>query len=335
MILTKHEFLARFASEYCCKFDAPLTLVGDTSGLAYLLGYSAGELTELYQNSLAAIVSADVRYNLYQIFTEQLADHDEIECIFPVRHKSGKVLWLLTRAARQNCEDGSSFIHGILVEISKLKQAYDSEKDATQAWEEEAKKDSLTHIYNAYTTRKLAESYIKESAELSATLLIIDLDDFKQVNDQYGHLFGDAVLVQTAKIIKNLFRSEDIVGRIGGEEFMVLMKGTADLTIIHNRCTKLNEALRSMFGKELPMCKPSCSIGVALFPQHATSYFGLFRCADRALYHAKALGKKQYALYDESNCSMTQGGDALRYGDYDEKTLRGYIETDKELLTQS
>ena len=50
---------------------------------------------------------------------------------------------------------------------------------------------------------------------------------------------------------------------------------------------------------------------------------------------SKALGKKQYALYDESNCSMTQGGDALRYGDYDEKTLRGYIETDKELLTQS
>ena len=112
------------------------------------------------------------------------------------------------------------------------------------------------------------------------------------------------MLVQTAKIIKNLFRSEDVVGRIGGEEFIVLMKGTTDLDIIHYRCNQLNDSLQSMFGSQMPDCKPSCS-------------------ADQALYYAKANGKRQYALYSSS---MTDGTYSLRHADYDENMLRGYID---------
>ena len=194
--------------------------------------------------------------------------------------------------------------------------------------EEQAKKYSLTHIYNAYTARKLAESYIEESPENLAALLIVDLDDFKQINDQYGHLFGDAVLVQTAKTIKNLFRNEDVVGRIGGDEFMVLMKGTTNLSIIANRCLQLNETLMNVFREQVPTCKPSCSIGVALLPNHANTYFDLFCCADRALYYAKAQGKKQYALYGSADCDMASGNSTLRYMDYDENMLSGYIEAD-------
>lgn len=330
MMYTGHELLARFLGEYCCRNDVQLTLAGDTSGLARFLGYTREEIASVYQNSLAAMIPEDARYQLQNALAEQLAEAEDAECVFPICHKNGKVMWVVNRAVRYKEADGRVYIHGVLMEITKLKQAYDSEKHVTYALEEEAKKDSLTHIYNAYTTRKLAEAYIRESAEHLATLLIIDLDDFKQVNDKYGHLFGDAVLVQTAKIIKNLFRSEDIVGRIGGEEFMVLMKGTDDLSIVHDRCSRLNQSLQTMFGNEISVCKPSCSIGVALFPQHADSYFGLFRCADRALYYAKEKGKQQYALYDEDNCSMTEGGYALRYADYDEKTLRGYIEFDQE-----
>ena len=113
---------------------------------------------------------------------------------------------------------------------------------------------------------------------------------------------------------------------------MVLMKGTADLNIIKNRCRKLNESLLTMFGDQINACSPSCSIGVALYPLHANSYFDLFRCADRALYYAKANGKQQYALYDECNHRMTTGGYALCYADYDEKTLRGYIDFDQASL---
>lgn len=321
MSFPKYEFPARYLSEYCCKCDESLTLVGDISGLTHLMGYTADEISATYQNSLAAMTDPDAKSKLLKMLSEA----DEIECILPVCHKKGHTVWVLNKAIRIRDDDGTVYVQGILVDITKLKQAYDREKRITHVWEEEAKKDSLTHIYNAQNTRKLAEAYLNEPNTSNAALLIIDLDDFKQINDKHGHMFGDAVLVQTAKMIKKLFRSEDIVGRIGGEEFLVLMKGTADLNIIQNRCDKLNESMQRMFGGQIPVCAPSCSIGVALFPQHANSYFDLFCCADRALYYAKANGKRQHVFYDERNHQMNTSGYSPCCVDYDEKTLRGYI----------
>lgn len=321
MSLSKYEFLARYLSEYCCRHDDSLTLVGNISGLTPLFGYTADEISSTYRNSLAAMTAPDAQSDLLKALSET----DEIECIFPVFHKEGHTVWVLNKAVRIQDDDGTVYIHGILVDITKLKQAYDREKKITHVWEEKAKKDSLTHIYNAQNTRKLAEAYLKDANQNTAALLIIDLDDFKQINDKHGHMFGDAVLVQTAKIIKKLFRSEDIVGRIGGEEFLVLMKGTADLNIIQNRCNQLNESMQNMFGGQMPECAPSCSIGVALFPQHADSYFELFCCADRALYYAKATGKRRHALYNERNHQMNTSGYSPCCADYDEKILRGYI----------
>ena len=318
MIFTEKELLSRFSSTYCCRNDASLTLMGDTSGLARLLGYDPDELAALYGNSFLALVSTDPQLD----FPGSFDDGHDIECVIPLRRKNGNAVWMLNRAACQKADDGNTYIYGILVDISRLKCAYDGEKQAVLALQEEVQKDSLTHIYNAATARKLAEAYI-EQPNNTAALLIIDLDDFKKTNDRYGHMFGDAVLVQTARIIKNLFRCEDVVGRIGGEEFIVLMKGTADLDIIRNRCTKLNESLQAMFGDQMPDCKPSCSIGVALLPHQANTYFGLFCCADRALYYAKANGKRQYALYNDT---MADSGYSLRHADYDENMLRGYID---------
>lgn len=321
------ELRAQFSSAYLCRNDPALTLAGDITTLAGLLGYAPEEISSVFQNSLLAMVSADTRQNLRSSLAGQIAETGEVECIVPLCRKNGDTVWFLNRAVCREASDGQAYICGILVEISRLKQEYDLEKQATFTWEEEAKRDSLTHVYNACTARKLAETFIAESPDNIAALLIIDLDDFKKVNDRYGHLFGDAVLVQAAKIIRNLFRSKDIVGRIGGEEFMVLMKGTTDLNIISNRCRKLNEKLGNMFGDEVPGCSPSCSIGVALLPCHADSYFRLFRCADQALYYAKGQGKKQYALYDPENNSMISGSSSLLYMEYDENMLHGYIDS--------
>lgn len=202
-------------------------------------------------------------------------------------------------------EDGQEYLKGLLVEITQSKQLYDEQKKATSALQEQAERDSLTKLFNAHTVRRLTEEYFSSSAEgVNCALLIIDLDNFKQINDRYGHMFGDAVLTQAAQIIRKLFRSQDIVGRIGGDEFLVLMKDVSDRGLINKRCFQLLEAFYDTFRHQLYDFELSCSIGVAFTPAHGTLYCDLFRCADQALYQAKELGKNQYVFYDSDSADM-------------------------------
>ena len=117
------------------------------------------------------------------------------------------------------------------------------------------------------------------------------------VNDRKGHLVGDEVLVQAAQTIKKLFRVQDVVGRIGGDEFLVLMKDISDQEIVRKRCEQLNEEFHEIYKEHLGENRLSCSIGVAFSPSHGDSYVELFHCADKALYEAKALGRDQYVFY--------------------------------------
>ena len=183
--------------------------------------------------------------------------------------------------------------------------------------EEQAKRDSLTKLYNAQTTRQMAEAYLAEaSKDMGCALLIIDLDDFKQINDHYGHMFGDVVLVEAAQTIQKMFRAKDVVGRIGGEEFLVLMKDVTDRAIVDMRCRQLNEAFHHIQEKHLQEDLLSCSIGVAFDPSHSKTYFEMFCSADQALYLAKDLGKDRYVFYDPNFITERKGKYAERFADY-------------------
>lgn len=205
----------------------------------------------------------------------------------------GRYLWFRLRKTAVRDEDGKLLkMVGIIINI-------DSEKQAERSLREQAEQDILTKLLNKHTARKRAEVYLSSTADhASCALLIIDLDNFKQVNDQYGHLFGDAVLAQTAQEIKKLFRSQDIIGRIGGDEFMVLMRDTNDRELIENRCMRLLSSLHELYDSQMIANPLSCSIGIALAPEHGNSYYDLFHCADQALYRTKDMGKHGYSFYD-------------------------------------
>lgn len=131
----------------------------------------------------------------------------------------------------------------------------------------------------------------------TATLLIVDADDFKIVNDTFGHLFGDKVLREVGQSIDKNFRQSDVKGRIGGDEFIVLLPGMDGSEILDRHCQGLCNRLSRVFygnGKHHPF---SISIGAAQFPEHGQSYKELFARADQALYEAKRRGKGQYVLY--------------------------------------
>jgi diguanylate cyclase (GGDEF)-like protein len=131
----------------------------------------------------------------------------------------------------------------------------------------------------------------------SASLLIVDADEFKTINDTFGHLFGDKVLREIGMAIDKNFRQNDIKGRIGGDEFVILLPGMSNTDVLHRHCLGLCRRLTRVFHKEGKHHAFSISIGAAQYPAHGQSYEELFARADEALYEAKRRGKGQYVLY--------------------------------------
>ncbi len=203
----------------------------------------------------------------------------------------GRYLWCRFRASALRDESGRlQKIVGIIINI-------DVEKMAERALQDRAERDALTKLLNKAAGRKHAEVYFAQYPQGAAcAMLVIDLDNFKQVNDEFGHLFGDAVLTRVARELKKLFHAQDILARIGGDEFLVLMRGVSDRHLVEERCRKLLRVLENAFqeqGRRLPM---SCSIGIAMGPASGRTYHELFQRADQALYQAKDRGRNCYVF---------------------------------------
>ena len=215
----------------------------------------------------------------------------------------GRYIWCRFRASAIRDETGRlEKVAGIIINI-------DAEKQAQRLLQERAERDSLTKLLNKNAARRQAEEYLNRfPTGTNCALLIIDLDNFKEVNDRFGHLFGDAVLTKVARDIEKLFRSQDIVARIGGDEFLVLMRSISDRGLLESRCQRLIASIRERFRNHQGGLSLGCSIGIALSPDHGTSYYDLFSRADQALYRAKENGKNTYAFYDGSAAGYRSRG---------------------------
>ncbi len=178
-----------------------------------------------------------------------------------------------------------------------------------RAAEEELKKlayyDTLTHLHN----RTAIENRLIQSVNRSKVrgkmlgLLVIDLDAFKNINDTYGHPAGDQLLVLVAERLKNRVRRSDTIGRMGGDEFMVIVENVTHqdqlLTIANEFIACFKDPIH--LDRELNvLLQVSISVGASLFPEHGKDYVHLFRNADTALYKAKSLGKGRAQLYSEA-----------------------------------
>ncbi len=176
-----------------------------------------------------------------------------------------------------------------------------STRQAEQAAQEteilrvKAERDMMTGIYNKVTSEHLVSSLLAANDTICA-MLVIDIDDFKQVNDVYGHLEGDRVICAIADMLSNHFRKTDIVGRIGGDEFLVFMSGLPSMELARQ---KADNFLKLLKYKPIPTypIHVSVSIGMAITQPRSYTYRELFKQADEALYQAKRNGKGQYAEY--------------------------------------
>ena len=132
--------------------------------------------------------------------------------------------------------------------------------------------------------------------------MILDVDNFKGVNDTLGHSYGDKVLENIGVILKTTFRSSDLLGRIGGDEFAVYMnipknQNIDSANIIKSRCEALCEAFRNNYTGEDNSYKISTSIGAAIADDSIKDFAELYQNADKALYSSKHKGKDTYTIY--------------------------------------
>lgn len=163
------------------------------------------------------------------------------------------------------------------------------------------KQDDLTKLLNKSTTKSEVEAFLKKNVRGTHALMLIDVDNFKGINDTLGHMFGDSVLITIAKKIQDLFRATDIVGRIGGDEFMVFMKHT-DYYQAKLKAESICKNVRQTYhGGSKEEIEVSCSVGVAIIGTVKESYSSLFAKADMAMYQAKEAGKNQYRIAEATD----------------------------------
>lgn len=163
--------------------------------------------------------------------------------------------------------------------------------------------DEMTnlHNYRSFISRLKEEINRSKRNKSEVSLVILDIDHFKNYNDTLGHQAGDEALREVGKVLKNTVRDEDIVSRYGGEEFCIIFPGIAKEGI-QNLCERIRLKIeRHKFYKEKvqPTGQLTISLGGATYPQDATDMHGLIQRADEALYRAKHLGRNQMQIFDQ------------------------------------
>lgn len=164
---------------------------------------------------------------------------------------------------------------------------------------ERIKQDPLTGLYNQTSGKELINEYLgSKNPYESCGMMVLDIDYFKAVNDTYGHLFGDQVLLTLAKLLSAFSRIDDVVMRAGGDEFVVLFKDISNEELIR-KASELLQMIRRQIFPEKDYCM-TCSIGVCFVPENSLgySYNQIFEDADWALYRAKEGGRDRYAFCD-------------------------------------
>lgn len=237
------------------------------------------------------IIYEDDKALLRKKFQDILQGAKSMQHEYRIKKSDGSYLWVEVHAtAIREPYGGLRKILGIITDINSRKQEIIEVRRT-------AVLDPLTGLLNRRECIKRIEEYIQQS-EAMAAFMLIDVDNFKTINDTMGHAYGDCVLTELAAGMRALFRQSDIVARLGGDEFVVFMSNIQER---ENAITKLNGILNlfKQYKHSIETNGISCSIGCSIYPEHGTTFSSLFQKADAAMYHAKKRGKSQYYIYEE------------------------------------
>lgn len=171
--------------------------------------------------------------------------------------------------------------------------------ERNKALADRADTDQLTGLNNKMATQRKIQEHIEKFPNQQCLFFLFDIDNFKKINDTQGHAFGDEVLRTLGIRMSNLFRVTDIVGRTGGDEFILFLKNINSDEIIEKEAKRFVDFFKGFQVGEYVKYSATSSIGAAIYPRDAQDYEGLYKAADKALYEAKRQGKNRMVFYNK------------------------------------
>lgn len=282
----KYKLIAEESESIVFEFDIENGVVHSCENLKKILGIDL--VIKNFPQDISDLVFNEDMQILSNLFNNI---HDEVsECELRLKNKNDKFIWCRLTIIFDEKKSPIKAL-GKLENINAWKLEQENLRINAQI-------DLLTGLYNKITAEKLIDEYLNgDGRNKISAIIAIDIDNFKSVNDNLGHLIGDKVLIEIAQKLKTLFRYTDIIGRFGGDEFVVFLK---DLSPGQKNFKKIaNDILNSLRAKieNNEHCKISASIGIAIYPKNGLNFQQLYKNADSALYHVKKSGKDSWKLF--------------------------------------
>ncbi len=190
-----------------------------------------------------------------------------------------------------------ALINFLVIVLGLVKQYHVVKQDRGR-WRDIAQRDALTGLFNRAALREALNRLLEVAArkEDAFSLLLLDLDNFKPINDRFGHAAGDVLLKELADTLQHLARESDTVARLGGDEFALICPSLNGADQIRHFCDRIVQGISNMKCAHGDSCNVHASIGAAVYPTHGTGTDELLAAADRAMYQSKRAGGDRWSL---------------------------------------
>ena len=248
-------------------------------GISYIINAIHSDDKSLFINILRNSIKKGSRFDfVHKIVTDR-----------------GRIKYFHTEGRVRKSKDAPVEVVGISMDVTE-------EIEAKLQAEHMAFHDPLTNLLNRRAFLEKIDYLTKLAKHHKQMLAVIflDLDNFKFVNDSYGHSVGDELLIKVSKILKSHIQETDLIARVGGDEFVIVLTDIKDIDSVKQFCIELLNSITSDFIIDCHGFTVSASLGVALYPDNATDPETLLQYADAAMYEAKKLGKNRYQFFNSS-----------------------------------
>lgn len=283
----KYEFLFENARDVILFIDMEGKILKANNTAVEIYGYSKSELLEMK--------IFDLRYDKNPFVFNQMDVANETGILFESEHRTKYNQKIPVEISSIGTDiNGERILLSIIRDITSRKK--DREKIKKLAYY-----DTLTKLPNRRFFIEELNKIIEYNKELKTkfSIMFLDIDKFKFVNDTYGHNIGDILLCNIARRVENVIRKDDIVARLGGDEFVILNQKINDLDIVENIAGRINYVLKQEFKIENKKIYVSASIGISVYPDDALTSDDLMTRADMTMYDVKGSGGDSHLFYSE------------------------------------